>query len=168
MTDTNGLHDDSPVAVQPVALRDERGRFSPGNPPTFGRPFTPGVSGNPSGRPKDVTYPGDWIRGLSGCTEPELRQIADDPGEVISRRAAARMLLDTVDDTPEVRGRAMIRVMDRTEGKPGVTVNLHASTDVPRSGDIEAELAQLIRENPDLRAMVVDAGPGPQALPSSV
>lgn len=153
-----------PAAVQPV--RGENGRFAPGNPAAVGRPFPPGVSGNPSGRPKDVTYPADWIRGLSGCTESELRQIANDPGEVISRRSAARMLLDTVDETPEVRGRAMIRVMDRTEGKPGVTVNLNATTDVPRSTDIKAEIAELIRKNPDLLALVAEVGTDPQALPS--
>jgi len=142
-----------PAAVQPV--RDDSGRFAPGNPAAIGRPFKPGISGNPSGRPKDVTYPGDWIRGLSGCTEAELHQIAHEPAEIISRRAAARMLLDTIDTTPEVRGRAMIRAMDRTEGKPGVTVTVDAATRVPRSADVMAELAEMINEHPELRAMLL-------------
>ena len=154
-------NDSPPAAVEPV--RGDNGRFAPGNPASVGQPFKPGISGNPRGRPAGVSYPGDWIRGLTVCTEAELQQIVDDPGEVISRRAAARMLLDTIDHTPEVRGRAMIRAMDRTEGKPGVTVTVDAGSHVPRSADIMAELAELINEHPELRAMLI-AAPASKAL----
>ena len=105
-----------PAAPQPV--RDEQGRFATGNPANFGKPYQPGVSGNPAGRRLGVTYPGDWIRNLSDCSESDLKQIADDGSESISRRSAAQMLLDTIDAKPAVRGRAAIRVMDRTEGRP--------------------------------------------------
>jgi hypothetical protein len=55
--------------------------------------FPPGHSGNPSGRPEGVTYPGDWIRGLLGLTESELREIVNDPKAVISKRMAALALI---------------------------------------------------------------------------
>jgi hypothetical protein len=143
---------DPPAAMQPV--RDDKGQFAAGNPSDYGRPFKPGVSGNPTGRPSGVTYPGDWIRGLSGSTEADLRQIVDDKDEPVSRRAAARMLLDMLDPTPEVRGRAAIRVMDRTEGKPGVTVSVDSTSSVPRSADIKVEIAKMLRQNPELLALV--------------
>jgi hypothetical protein len=123
-----------PAEVQPV--RDESGKFAPGNPATYGQPFTPGMSGNPTGRPAGVTYPGDWMRRLLGRTEADLKQIADDDTEPISKRSVARMLLDTIDTSPEVRGRAAIRVMDRTEGKP--TQRIAARIEDRRSG---AEIA---------------------------
>ena len=88
------MHDDGPPAVQAVD-RDERGRFAPGN--DIGNRFTPGTSGNPSGRPAGVAYPGDFLRGLSGLTVPALRTVTDDDNEPAVKRAAALQLLDALD-----------------------------------------------------------------------
>ncbi len=47
----------------------------------------------------------------------EVQAIADDDDASISKRMAAQMLLDAIDDDAEVRRRTTTEVMDRTTGK---------------------------------------------------
>ena len=62
----------------------------------------------------------DYLRFVASGdhTTGQLRAIADDESEPHGRRAAARLMLDTADDDPRVRGAAFDRVANRLEGTP--------------------------------------------------
>jgi hypothetical protein len=47
MNDNQAIEQHLPAAPQPV--RDDGGKFATGNPAAYGQPFTPGLSGNPTG-----------------------------------------------------------------------------------------------------------------------
>ena len=121
-------------------------------------PWRKGQSGNPRGRPRGST-PGDFLRHLMtpDATEDSLRAIAQDPKQPVARRAAARMLLNTLDEDPEVARRAMNDAMDRSEGRPAQRHVVAAD----RSPDPEQALA---RAREELRQFGVHTEP-PAALP---
>jgi hypothetical protein len=54
----------------------------------------------------------------------QVQEIADDDDASISKRMAARMLLDSLDDDAEVRRRVTTEVMDRTTGKSQQHINV--------------------------------------------
>ena len=81
--------------------------------------FPPGQSGNPGGRPRGVTYPTEWMRGMAGLTSTEIQRIRDDEDETVSRRIAAGMYLDALRaQSPRARKEAVSEICDRTSGKP--------------------------------------------------
>jgi hypothetical protein len=112
--------DNEPVSVQ--RLGD--GRFGAGN--ELG--FKPGQSGNPSGRPKGVTYIGDWLRQLTGDADELLRASKDRTD--VRRMGAAKILLKLEEADTSVELIAIAReLMDRTEGRAiQRTVKIEAKT----------------------------------------
>lgn len=62
----------------------------------------------------------DYLRFVAGGdhTTEQLRVIADDDSEPHGKRSAARLMLDTGDPDPKVRGAAFDRVANRLEGTP--------------------------------------------------
>ena len=102
-------------------------------------PWKPGQSGNPLGRQAGVVYPADHLRILVGKPVEELESIRDNQAETVSRRAAARMALQTISGTPSDQRQAFAEVADRTSGKPTQSVNV-----TTRAGsDPERVLAEL-------------------------
>ncbi len=77
-----------------------------------------------NGRPKGVTYPAEWIKGMVGLDQAEIEHIADDRSESMSRRMAAKMVLDTIADEADARRAATREVMDRTTGRATQTVSV--------------------------------------------
>ena len=142
--------------------RDELGRWLPGHTPEGARPFRPGQVGNPTGKPKGVTYPGNWIRGLMDRTRAELQAIVDDPACVASKVIAARQVLDAMDSNdPRLRGAAAERVLDRTEGRP----TQYVETKETDTRSVEEQYNDLMAE---VRAVVGDPDDkGPHAKEES-
>ena len=118
--------DNGPPVVQ--GERDDLGRLMPGHSVGAASRFPPGVSGNPSGRPSGVTYIGDWIRGsLHGMTEEELREVLADRSAPVTKRLAAKRILDGLDVAdPDQRGRVVDQLCDRTEGRARQAVEIRA------------------------------------------
>lgn len=110
-----------------VALMPARG---PAVPQPHGgalRPFLPGHSGNPSGRPKGYTPPSVQLRQCLDMSEDELVAIVNDRSKPMGLRNAARLVLDGHLPDSEQRRRAVETAMDRMEGRPAqriVTVDL--------------------------------------------
>lgn len=107
----------SPNGSEAPAPAQQQGRIGPGNPPAKHR-FKPGQSGNPAGARPGQPHPGRWLGPLSECTCDQLEQIVRDSRSSASKRAAARMLLDTAHPDFKVRFRAIVEVLNRTEGRP--------------------------------------------------
>jgi hypothetical protein len=114
--------------------RDAAGRFLPGHTPTGASPWQPGQSGNPGGATRGQAQPGRWLGSLCDLPEDELKAIVQDGSASASKRAAAQLILDALDDDPSTRRRALSMICDRTEGKPGVNVTLQNDSS-PRSLD---------------------------------
>lgn len=93
-----------------------------------GRPFAPGQSGNPNGRPKATQAQRDALEAV--------RALAPEASEVLH-------LLMTDKKTPAaVRLRAVMEIFDRTYGKSEQPVKVEDSArDV--LGDIRAEVARI-------------------------
>ncbi len=88
-----------------------KGKFSPGN--KIGKQFPPGVSGNPSGRPK-----------LTKLTEALREQLAeinpDAPEETVAEQIARALISEA--KTGNVQ--AVREIADRTEGRPKQAIDL--------------------------------------------
>lgn len=104
--------------------RDASGRFLPGVTPTGASPWRPGESGNPGGTVQGQSQPGRWLGKLCDLPEDDLKAITGDSSASASKRAAAQLILDALDEDPSTRRRALSMICDRTEGKPGVNLTL--------------------------------------------
>ncbi len=94
--------------------------YKPANRPTTGKPrgkpFAPGVSGNPRGRPKQTAEQKDALETIKGLTHK-----------------AARLLDDVLTDNSaplSMRIRAAEIVLDRTYGKPIQPVDVEPPVDM--------------------------------------
>ena len=97
--------------------RGSDGRFMPGHSVGKDSRFEPGVSGNPGGAPAGKAQPSRWLAALADESPDELQRIVDERDGSASRIAAARLILDTLDDDPNVRRRAFDALCDRVEGR---------------------------------------------------
>lgn len=99
------------------------------------------VSGNPSGRPKGITYPGDYLRGKMGrWSKEQLLTYVNAPNTLANKVIAAKKLLrgmgynvidgELVALNPDIAERASDALMDRTEGKPGQRITVAQAADV--------------------------------------
>ena len=105
-------------------------------------PIPPGMSGNPGGRPKGVTYPCEYLRSLGGLTEGELRQVRKDRKAPINQRMAAEVLLQSItSQSDRLRREAFGEIADRTTGRPTQSTTVHVDT-----GPSPQELVQQIRQ----------------------
>lgn len=93
-----------------------------------GRPFAPGQSGNPSGRPKNSKEQQDALTAI--------RDLAPNAAQVL------KQLMTSADTPPAVKLRAVTEVLDRTYGKALMPV---AVEDDKRDtlGDIRAEVERI-------------------------
>jgi len=128
--------------------RDAAGRFLPGLTPTGAKPWQPGQSGNPGGTAQGQTQPGRWLGKLSDLPEADLRAIVKDVSASASKRAAAQLILDALNDDPAIRRRALSMICDRTEGKPGVNLTLHDEKPAGSVDDLMLRLGALASKYP--------------------
>lgn len=141
------------------------------------RPWKPGFSPNPNGRRAGFTYVSEWINallivkedGTSKYRKSDLEKIVaqEDPG--VSKAIAAQWLLNCMksgecfvtgkdgeilparlDAEP---GRERERLMDRTEGKPAVTIT-HRQEPLPEITDLQERLSAMLEAHPGLRALL--------------
>ena len=127
------------------------------------RPWRPGESGNPGGRPKGVTYPTEWMRGMAGLTSTEIQQIRVDEDEPVSRRIAAGMYLDALQaQTPRARKEAVAEICDRTSGKPRQQIEVQTRTR-KSAKEIIAQIKRKYRidERPVAKLPVLESEPHP-------
>jgi hypothetical protein len=87
------------------------GRFAPGN--SSGKKFPPGISGNPSGRPK--------LTRLTECLREQLAEAMPNAPERTIAEAIARTLIREA-LTGNIA--AVKEVFDRSEGKPKQSIDL--------------------------------------------
>ncbi len=88
-----------------------KGKFPPGN--KIGKQFPPGVSGNPSGRPK--------LTKLTEALRKQLTELNPDATEETNAEAIARVLIREA-KTGNVQ--AAREIADRTEGRPKQAIDL--------------------------------------------
>ena len=131
------------------------------------RPWKPGQSGNPKGRPAiGITYQA-WLneldisddQGVAKYDDDALRAIRDDATQCRAKRAAAADLLDLprtdYHKAMPLRANVLDRVCDRTVGKPVQAIHIHKTeirTPAVIGADIASTLAALLTAGPDVLA----------------
>lgn len=98
--------------------------------PAPGRPFPPGVSGNPAGRPKKGEAYSDYLRELLELPLTELRRLSRRMGEMPAKKAMAlRQVMDGfLGGHPQrvaVAARVRAYTYNRLDGTPTATVDVH-------------------------------------------
>ncbi|MDP3971458.1 MAG: hypothetical protein Q8P61_00915 [Candidatus Nanopelagicales bacterium] len=81
----------------------------------FGSPDGPPV--NAGGTAKGQAFPLRWLRAIADERYEDLEVIATDRNASASKRAAARLVLDALDESPNVRRKAWSEMCDRLCGK---------------------------------------------------
>lgn len=114
----------------------------------------------PTGRPHGVMYVGDWIRHMHGCTEVELRRIAEAKRRPVEMRAAAMALLATMEQGYTKAGRRLAaddldRLLDRTEGKPLQRVEVDNLSGSSRE-ELVARLKTLMASSPEVKKIAAE------------
>ena len=84
------------------AVRNPNGQFAPGHTPPGARPFKPGQSGNPKGRPRAGLSVVEWINELQETLEEDLRKISTDPKAPPHKRSAANSWLAAMAPAPDM------------------------------------------------------------------
>lgn len=93
------------------------------------KPFKPGESGNPNGRPPAGLSILEWLNQMESWTREQLESVLSDTSAPVSKLAAARSWLDatvrgyTQGGNP-VAGNDFDRILDRTIGKPAQSVDV--------------------------------------------
>ena len=132
--------------------------------------WTPGVSGNPNGRPAIGLSYQEWLNvldthnddGVAKYNQAELEQIRDDPTQCRAKRAAAADLLDMpradYDKAVPLRANVIDRVCDRTVGKSVQAVHV-TQTELPSPAvaiaDQSDTLAALLTLDPSILATAI-------------
>lgn len=101
--------------------------FQPGQIPPGATPFQPGVSGNPSGKPKGATFRGVFNKIMRGeiTTEQAGQKVKMSKQEAM----CAKLVEDAMfDSDPNVRRQALITIMNRVDGMP-VSKNAFTNAD---------------------------------------
>jgi len=101
--------------------------FKPGELPPNPKPFLPGTSGNPSGRPKGPTFRGVFNKIMRGeiTTEQAGQKVKMSKQEAM----CAKLVEDAMyDPDPNVRRQALIAIMNRVDGMP-VSKNAFTNSD---------------------------------------
>jgi hypothetical protein len=114
------------------------------------RPWKPGQSGNPAGRPSFGLSLREWWNQMQGWDEDRLKEVREDESRPAVQRIAARqMILAMTGKSEKFAGEAIDRIADRTEGKPkqSVDVTHDGSIRTIAEGETEANslLARLTR-----------------------
>ena len=94
------------------------GRFASGNKAGLNTRFVKGQSGNPGGLPKGTLKMANWMPYLCDMTLKEIRKIEQSATASLTKRACARILLDSyLSSDGATRLKALREAMDRSEGK---------------------------------------------------
>jgi hypothetical protein len=131
-------------------VRDEQGKFVPGN----RMAWLPGQSGNPKGRPKGSKNGTATIRRLA-------RQMSDHKSGLTAEEVIASRLVSAAMDGKEW---AIKEYYNRVEGKPGIRVesedDISFEEYLEQNGltieDVRAELKRLEEHRIDVRGEIAD------------
>ena len=93
------------------------------------KPMQPGQTLNPGGRPRNVRTPQFWLARLQDFTEADLRVLFEDESQPVSKRIAARLMLESIEGELRKGGMdAANAVMDRTGGKPTQQIQMETKS----------------------------------------
>lgn len=140
MTDNNQNNTES-ERIQ--CKSDQEGTVSPLNGAVIpaSKRIQKGETRNPGGMPKGTSQPTKWLDALADKPEPELQRIARDKHASVSKRAAARILVDSMQDADSQetasRHRATKFIHETIHGKP------HQTQDVAHSGAVGGALLRV-------------------------
>ena len=129
------------------------------------KPFPPGVSGNPAGRPKAGAVIAEWMDAMAAYTPEQLREVMGDPSAPAAKVAAARTWLDGISSDRNaagspIAGAEVDRICDRTDGKPQQRVELKHDGTLRTVADGQSEATRLLGEIGEA------LGAGPAATPA--
>jgi hypothetical protein len=120
--------------------REPNGRWKKGVIPEGAKPFPPGVSGNPEGRPTAGATIREWWNVMQGWTMEQLAACLSDPLTPLAKRTAAAQWLGAF----EGNGTAVDRICDRTEGKP--TQNVNVNGEVAHRVESQAKVRKVLND----------------------